>query len=107
MEFGFAIMVGGFTSNAPQHAGLFGHQLTMPSVHVAGRADVIVPRRDSLLLAGRFADPLVIEHPGGHVIPGTAAVTAPVADFLARFSGSTTAEPGESRAAARARRPGR
>ena len=99
VEFGFAIMVGGFTSNAPQHARLFGHQLTMPSVHVTGRADVIVPRRDSLLLAGRFADPLVIEHPGGHVIPGTAAVTALVADFLAGFSrtGSTTAEPGESR----------
>ena len=53
---------------------------------MTGRADVIVPRRDSLLLAGRFADPLVIEHPGGHVIPGTAAVTAPVADFLAGFS---------------------
>src|ERR1700733_8204526 len=98
LEFGFAIMVGGFTSNAPQHARLFGHQLTMPSVHVTGRADVIVPRRDSLLLAGRFADPLVIEHPGGPVIPGTAAVTALVADFLAGFSrtGSTTAEPGEA-----------
>jgi Terpene synthase family 2, C-terminal metal binding/Mycolic acid cyclopropane synthetase len=36
---------------AGRHAALFGRQLTMPSVHVTGRADVIVPRRDSLLLA--------------------------------------------------------
>jgi hypothetical protein len=37
----------------------------------------IVPSHDSLLLAGRFTDPLVIEHPGGHVIPGDDAVTTP------------------------------
>ena len=70
VEFGFAIMVGGFTSTMPQHAELFWHKLAIPSVHVTGRADAIVPRRDSLLLADRFADPLILEHPGGHVIPG-------------------------------------
>jgi hypothetical protein len=57
----------------PQHAELFRHKLAVPSVHVTGRADVIVPRRDSLLLADRFADPLVIEHSGGHVIPADSA----------------------------------
>ena len=41
--FEFAIMVGGFTSTMPQHAGLFRHKLTIPSVHVTGRADAIVP----------------------------------------------------------------
>ena len=82
----FAIMVGGFTSTMPQHAELFRHKLTVPSVHVAGRADAIVPRRDSLLLADRFADPLIIEPPGGHVIPADSAVTAPIAGFLARIS---------------------
>jgi Serine hydrolase (FSH1) len=86
LRFEFAIMVSGFTSTMPRHAGLFRHKLTVPSVHVTGRADVIVPRRDSLLLASRFTDPLVIEHPGGHVIPGSTAVTAPIVDFLARFS---------------------
>jgi predicted esterase len=91
--FEFAIMVGGFTSTLPQHAELFRHKLTIPSVHVTGRADGIVPRRDSLLLADRFADPLVIEHPGGHVIPGNSAVTGPIADFLARFSHGVSAAP--------------
>jgi pimeloyl-ACP methyl ester carboxylesterase len=82
----FVIVVGGFTSNLPQYAELFKHKLTVPSVHVTGRADVIVPRRDSLLLADRFANPLVIEHPGGHVIPGESAVTIPIVEFLDGFS---------------------
>jgi hypothetical protein len=91
--FEFAIMVGGFTSTMPQHAGLFRHKLTIPSVHVTGRADAIVPRRDSLLLADRFADPLIIEHPGGHVIPADTTVTAPIACFLAEFARDTSAAP--------------
>jgi fermentation-respiration switch protein FrsA (DUF1100 family) len=85
-QFEFAIMAGGFTSTMPQHAELLRHKLTIPSVHVTGRADAIVPRRDSLLLADRFADPLVIEHSGGHVIPGEPAVATPIASFLAGFS---------------------
>jgi len=84
----FAIMVGGFTSDLPKHAGLFQHKLTTPSIHVIGRSDVIVPRRDSLRLAGRFADPLVLEHPGGHIVPGHDAVARPIADFLAGRKGA-------------------
>jgi hypothetical protein len=83
----FAIMVGGFTSTALQHAHLLRHPSTMPSVHVTGRTDGIVPRRDSLELAARFTDPLILEHSGGHVIPADRAVTTPIRDFLARFTG--------------------
>ena len=99
LPFEFAIMVGGFTSTMPQHAELFRRKLTVPSVHVTGRADGIVPRRDSLLLADRFADPLIIEHAGGHVVPCDRAVTAPIAGFLARFSAGVDAAQalGESR----------
>ncbi len=101
LDFEFAIMVGGFTSSLPQHAGLFQRKLTIASVHVTGHADKIVPMRDSLLLAGRFADPLVIEHPGGHVIPADHAVAAPVSGFLAGFcaAGSTAPASGEPRSA--------
>jgi pimeloyl-ACP methyl ester carboxylesterase len=94
VAFEFAVMVGGFTSDMPQHAKLFGRKLTVPSVHVTGRADGIVPMRDSLRLADRFADPLVIEHAGGHVIPGDRAVTAPIADFIAQCA-HTGMAPGE------------
>ena len=86
-RFGFAVMVGGFTSDQPKHAELFRHKLTTPSVHVTGRRDVIVPRKDSLRLADRFADPLVLEHPGGHTVPGHDAVAEPIARFLAARKG--------------------
>jgi pimeloyl-ACP methyl ester carboxylesterase len=82
-HFDFAVMVSGFTSDLPEHAELLRHKLTTPSVHVIGRRDVIVPRNDSLRLADRFADPLIIEHPGGHIVPGHDAVATPIAEFLA------------------------
>jgi pimeloyl-ACP methyl ester carboxylesterase len=87
-RFGFAIMVGGFTSDLPRHADLFPRKLATPSIHVIGRRDVIVPGKDSLRLADRFADPLVLEHPGGHAVPGNDAVAKPVADFLAAWKRS-------------------
>ena len=85
-DFGFAIMVSGFTSFLPQHADLFPRQLTVPSVHVIGRSDGIVPRPDSLKLAERFTDPMILEHDGGHVIPGKRAIAEPIARFLAPFA---------------------
>jgi pimeloyl-ACP methyl ester carboxylesterase len=90
-DFGFAIMVGGFTSFLPKHAGLFPQKLTLPSVHVIGRRDGIVPRPDSLKLADRFADPLILEHNGGHVVPGERAVAKPITRFLAGYAESTAA----------------
>jgi pimeloyl-ACP methyl ester carboxylesterase len=78
----FAIMVGGFTSSAPQHADPFARAITLPSLHVMGRTDGIIPMRDSLRLADRFAHPVIIEHPGGHVIPDDPATTARITDFV-------------------------
>lgn len=86
VSFDMAVMVGGFTSQAPQHQHLFGSLLTVPSLHVMGRTDAIVPMQDSLLLAKRFANPLIIEHRGGHVIPGEPAITTRIADFIAADS---------------------
>jgi pimeloyl-ACP methyl ester carboxylesterase len=82
ISFDLAIMVGGFTSTLPQHARLFARELTVPSLHVMGRTDGVIPMRDSLLLAERFAHPVIIEHRGGHVIPDDPAVTSRIADFV-------------------------
>ncbi len=92
MAFDMAIMVGGFTSTAPQHANLFTHQLHVPSLHVMGRNDGIVPMRDSQLLAERFAEPVIIEHAGGHVIPDHLAITTRIAAFVAQHRRVTTPE---------------
>jgi dienelactone hydrolase len=90
ISFDLAIMVGGFTSTSPQHAELFTRKLTVASVHVMGRRDGIVPLRDSQLLAERFAEPVILEHDGGHVIPDDPAITTPIAAFVAHHGKVTS-----------------
>jgi hypothetical protein len=80
--FDFAVMVGGFKIVAPNHGELFAEPLAVPSVHVMGRGDTIVPIGDSRQLAALFRQPLVLEHPGGHVIPSIPSVTGPLSRFL-------------------------
>jgi pimeloyl-ACP methyl ester carboxylesterase len=83
LRFKFVMMVGGFTSFEPQHAALFERKLAVPSLHVMGAYDGIVPMRDSLRLAERFEEPVIVKHPGGHVIPSDSTITSRIAAFVA------------------------
>jgi hypothetical protein len=84
LTFDFAIAVGGFLSRAPEHepilAARAGYQL--PSLHIMGTSDRIVPAADSRVLAERFPSPVVLEHTGGHIIPGIPPIRAKVGEFL-------------------------
>jgi len=82
IRFEFAVMVGGFKSDVAEPDDLFARPLTVRSIHVIGRSDMVVPPNESRLLADAFIDPLVLEHTGGHVVPGHPAVTGPVAALL-------------------------
>jgi fermentation-respiration switch protein FrsA (DUF1100 family) len=84
LAFDFVMMAGGFASNDPVHAALLapGEGLALPSLHLIGRTDTIVPAPVSRRLAGRFRDPVVVEHAGGHVIAHDAATRAAVEAFL-------------------------
>ena len=88
----FAVMVGGFRSDSPLHADLYAatENYRLPSLHVIGQADRVVPARDSLRLAAQFTAPVVVRHPGGHVIPGTPEVRAAFAAILNRGPGGLT-----------------
>jgi pimeloyl-ACP methyl ester carboxylesterase len=86
LRFEFAVMVGGFKSDAAEPDDLFARPLTVPSIHVIGRTDVVVPPNESRWLADAFIDPWVLEHAGGHVVPGHPAVTGPVAALLKRVA---------------------
>jgi serine hydrolase FSH1 len=87
--FGFGVMIGGFTSEEPRHAGLFRRKLATPSLHVTGSADGIVPMRDSLRLAERFADPVIVEHGGGHIIPTDPRALGRIVEFVDQHGRST------------------
>ena len=84
LSFDFAIAVGGFRSRAPEHEPLFaaraGYEL--PSLHIVGTSDRIVPAADSRVLAEQFTSPVVLEHAGGHIIPGIPSIRTKVVEFL-------------------------
>lgn len=83
LPIGRAILIGGFVSNDPEHATLYAN-LSLPSLHVIGQADRIVPPEASLALAARFTEPTIFEHDGGHVIPKSEAARSVLAAFLSR-----------------------
>jgi Serine hydrolase (FSH1) len=83
LRFEFAVMFSGFTSFKPQHAALFEQTIALPSLHVMGASDGIVAMRDSLRLAARFEEPVIVRHSGGHVIPADQAIASRIADFVA------------------------
>jgi hypothetical protein len=93
LSFDFAIMVGGFRSDSPMHADLYAAAecYRLPSLHIIGRADRVVPPQDSRILAAQFTSPVILEHPGGHVISNTPEVRRGVVDFLQRRAASTPA----------------
>jgi hypothetical protein len=63
-------MAGGFRSDSPRHAGRYARRqrYELPSLHLIGNADFVMPKTDSQALARQFTAPVVLEHPGGHVI---------------------------------------
>jgi pimeloyl-ACP methyl ester carboxylesterase len=86
VHFDFAIMVGGFKNDAPQHAELYEHRFTLPSVHIIGHRDGVIPPHESKELADQFENPVVLRHSGGHIVPGDPVVGKGVAHFLDRMS---------------------
>jgi len=84
LSFDFAVMVGGFRSDSADHADLYAadDSYTLPSLHIIGQADRIVPAHDSRILAAQFTAPTVLEHAGGHIIPGTPHIRQGFTDFL-------------------------
>lgn len=84
LAFDFAIMTGGFLANDPSLARLYTSTASydLPSVHIIGRSDSVVPSRHSRMLASKFNKPLVLEHDGGHVIAAKPEIRAQVASFL-------------------------
>ncbi|HWZ90651.1 MAG TPA: alpha/beta hydrolase fold domain-containing protein [Polyangiaceae bacterium] len=83
-RFDFAIVVGGFASSDREHAPLFDtpQGIAVPSLHVIGRTDGIVPPASSRALAEKFREPVIVEHAGGHVVAATPAICDGALDFL-------------------------
>ncbi|XP_044254437.1 esterase AGAP003155 isoform X1 [Tribolium madens] len=72
-KFNFAIMASGFKSGCLPHLKYFIETITLPSLHVYGESDKIIPTEMSGTLSEAFLEPRIVKHPGGHYLPATAA----------------------------------
>ncbi|CAH1155183.1 unnamed protein product [Phaedon cochleariae] len=72
-NFSFAIMSSGFKSGSLPHLKYYGDRIVLPSLHIFGESDKIIPTEMSEALSHCFEDPSVVKHPGGHYLPAVAA----------------------------------
>ena len=61
--------------------------LPLPSVHFVGETDGLVPRVSSESLSACFAGGQVVDHAGGHCVPGTAPVRNALKQFVREHAG--------------------
>ncbi|KAG8122522.1 hypothetical protein E2320_018007 [Naja naja] len=90
--FRFALLVAGFL--VAEAAEAAAGALRVPSLHVFGEADRVIPAAESRALAERFAHPALLAHAGGHFIPAAATQRAAYLGFLRRFEGPAEDELG-------------
>ncbi|XP_053187712.1 esterase OVCA2 [Scomber japonicus] len=83
--FRFAILVAGFRSACREHQKFYDGPIQIPSLHVFGLEDRVIPDNMSRELLPSFQDPQVLTHPGGHFVPATSAHRQTYQDFLKSF----------------------
>jgi pimeloyl-ACP methyl ester carboxylesterase len=90
LRFDFALMVGGFPVADPQLRKLYddASSYQLPTLHLIGRSDRVVPPDISQRLASKFPHPWIVEHDGGHVVAATVQVCKDVRQFLQSMVGS-------------------
>lgn len=55
---------------------------TIKTLHIVGTADTLITVKESLQLAAEYTDPIVIYHPGGHVIPASSEIRQTLFNFM-------------------------
>nr|XP_057943251.1 esterase OVCA2 [Doryrhamphus excisus]XP_057943252.1 esterase OVCA2 [Doryrhamphus excisus] len=84
-HFRFAVLVAAFRSTCTQHHKFYSSPVMMPSLHVFGLEDRVIPDRMSRELLPCFQDPHILTHPGGHFVPAGSAHRQTYQNFLEAF----------------------
>lgn len=67
----FIILVSGFKSVSSDHDSFYIEKINIPSLHISGTTDKVIPHEMHLMLEDCFVDPVVLHHEGGHHLPAT------------------------------------
>jgi len=81
----FAILAGGFVARDESLQTIYDEgaaAFAIPSLHMIGRMDTVIPPEESRGLSAKFLRPVVLEHDGGHVVPSTPVIAHRFNAFL-------------------------
>ncbi|XP_016394594.1 ovarian cancer-associated gene 2 protein homolog [Sinocyclocheilus rhinocerous] len=85
-NFRFAILVAGFRSVCSQHRRVYEvPAITIPSLHVFGQEDRVIPEEMSRDLLPAFDGAQILIHPDGHFVPAASSHRQTYQDFLKKF----------------------
>lgn len=84
----FAIMMSGFPSRADKHQHFYAEPINLPSMHIWGLKDDIVPPFASKKLMDTFRveDRRYVEHANGHMVPSDSNTRNAISDFVLQFA---------------------
>ncbi|KAL2095291.1 hypothetical protein ACEWY4_010010 [Coilia grayii] len=85
LAFRFAVIVSGFRSACAQHARFYSDPVVMPTLHVFGEEDAVIPIHMSRDLLTVFKEPTILTHTGGHFVPAASAHKPVYLNFIQRF----------------------
>ncbi|EDW96144.1 esterase CG5412 [Drosophila yakuba] len=68
----FAVLASGFLSGSLVHMSAYEEAINIPTLHIYGQTDEIIPKEMSESLTAHFKNAEVLEHTGGHYFPATA-----------------------------------
>lgn len=75
-------MASGFRSGSLAHLNYYEETILLPSLHVMGLSDSIIPMKMSESLAACFEDPQIVQHSGGHYFAATSSQKDLYIDFF-------------------------
>ena len=85
IRFKFGIIIAGFMSGQVQHEIYYDNKINMPTLHVIGKTDKVIPFELSNKLTDFFTEPSVYVHEAGHFIPVNAESKAAFVAFLEKM----------------------
>ncbi|XP_017877873.2 esterase AGAP003155 [Ceratina calcarata] len=69
IKFDFAIIISGFKSLCKPHATYYNDKISIPSLHIYGRSDQVIPTEMAEEVSKMFIHKTNTTHEGGHYIP--------------------------------------
>ena len=75
-------MAAGFRSGSLVHKNCYESPISIPSLHISGTSDEIIPHEMALLLESGFEYPKKIHHSGGHFFPASSNEKETYVEFI-------------------------